>query len=106
MTERVRRAASRAVPPGIVVGAGILLFGAIDVLRRGGLPAVVAVIGLGFGAVVFMTYFILGVTRHRVASDGTVRVPWIHAWLIVLAAVLVVGLAAYLVLRRLPEPWR
>ncbi len=104
-TGRAGRATARALPPTILVGAGVLLFGAFDVLRRGTRPAVAVVLGLGLTAVVFVTYFILGVTRH-VTADGTVRVPWAYAWLVVLAAVLGVGTAAYLALRNLPEPWR
>jgi hypothetical protein len=55
------------------VGAGTLLFGAVDVLGRGTRPAVAAIISVGPTAVVFVTYFILGVAGYRLSSDGTVR---------------------------------
>ena len=104
-TGRLGRATVRALPPTILVGAGVLLFGAFDVLRRGTRPAVAAVIGLALTAVVFVTYFIFGVAGYRLSSDGTVRVPWPYAWLVVLAVVLGVAVVAYLALRSLPEPW-
>jgi len=103
---RVTRTAVRALPPAIFVASGVLLVGAFDVLRRGTPPAVMAVIGLGLGAAVFMTYFILGLARFRLTADGTVRVPWLFAWSIVLVAVCGVGAVAYLTLRILPEAWR
>ena len=103
---RVARIAVRALPPAIFVGVGVLLFGAFDVMRRESPPAVMAVIGLGLSAVVFFTYFILGVARFRLAADGTVRVPSLLAWAVVLAVVCGVGGLAYLTLRTLPEAWR
>jgi len=105
-TGRVSLAAVRALPPAIVVGAGTLLFGVIDMVRRDTRPAVWGVIGLGLAAVAFSTYFILGLAGYRVSNDGSVRVPWPYAWLVVLVVVLAVGVAAYIVLRTLPEAWR
>src|SRR5438445_6864408 len=102
--EAFKRASRRALPPTIFAGGGILLFGAFDVLRRGTRPAVAAVIGLALTAVVFVTYFIFGVAGYRLSSDGTVRVPWPYAWLVVHAVVLGVAVVAYLALRSLPEP--
>src|SRR5712691_8439846 len=95
-TGRVARATARALPPTILVGAGILLFGAFDVMRRGTRPAVAAIIGLALTAVVFVTYFILGVARYRVNAGGAVRVPWPYAWLLVLVVILAVGTMAFL----------
>ena len=100
-TGRVSWAAVRALPPAMVVGAGTLLFGAIDMVRRDTRPAVWGVIGLGLTAIAFGTYFILGLAGYRASSDGSVRVPWPYAWL-----VLAVGTVAYVVLRSLPEAWR
>src|SRR6266542_2204541 len=100
-TGRVGRATARALPPTILVGAGVLLFGAFDVLRRGTRPTVTVVIGPALAAVVFATYLILGVAGHRVSADATARVPRPYAWLIVLAVVLAVGLVSYLALRSL-----
>lgn len=105
-TGRVSWAAVRALPLAMVVGAGILLFGAIDMVRRDTRPAVWGVISLGLAAVAFGTYFILGLVGYRVSSDGSVRVPWPYAWLVVFAVVLVVGVVACIVLRSLPEAWR
>jgi hypothetical protein len=65
-----------------------------------------AIIGLGLAAVVFLTYFVLGIARYRFSTDGTARVPWPYAWAVVLAAVLAVGGLGYLALRALPETWR
>jgi hypothetical protein len=67
---------------------------------------VAAVVWLGLTALVFVTYFVLGIVRYRVSADGTVRVPWPYAWLVVLGTVLGVATVAYIVLRSLPEPWR
>src|SRR5262245_53076711 len=102
----VGRAATKALPPTIVAGVGFLAFGTLDVLRRGTALTVMAVIGIGLTAVVFLTYFILGITGYRVSADGTVRAPWPSAWAIALAAVLVAGAVGYLVLRSVPEAWR
>lgn len=102
----VGKAVTRALPPAIFAGAGFLAFGCFDVLRRGTSPIVMAVIGLGLTAVVFMTYFVLGIAGYRVSADGTVQAPWPYAWAVALAAVLVAGAIAYLALRSLPEPWR
>ena len=105
-TEAFKRASRRALPPTIFAGGGILLFGAFDVFRRGTRPAVAAVIGLGLTAVVFVTYLVLGVAGYRLGSDGTVRVPWPYAWLVVLIVVLGIGTVAYVTLRSLPPSWR
>jgi hypothetical protein len=105
-TGRLGRAAVRACPPAILVGAGTMLFGAFDVMRRGTNPAMAGVICLGLAAVVFGTYFILSLAGYRASSDGSVRAPWPYAWLVVLAFVLAVGAVAYVVLRSLPEAWR
>ena len=102
----VRKAATRALPPTVFAGAGLAAFGAFDVLRRGSPPVVMAVICLGVAAVVFLTYFVLGVAGYHVSPDGTVRAPWPHAWAVALAAVLVAGALGYLVLRIVPESWR
>jgi hypothetical protein len=83
-----------------------MLFGAFDVMRRGTKPAVVRVISLGLAAVVFGTYFILSLAGYRARGDGSVRVPWPYAWLVVLAVVLAAGAVAYVVLRSLSEAWR
>lgn len=90
----------------MVVGVGSLLFGAADVIRRGTQPAVWVVIGLGLAAVVFGTYFVLGIAGYRLSRDGSAQVPWAYAWLVVLAVVLSVGAVVYVVLRSLPETWR
>ena len=90
----------------MVVGAGTLLFGAIDMVRRETRPAVWGVIGLGLAAIAFGTYFILGLAGYRVSRDGSVRIPWPYAWLVVFVVVLAVGVVAYIVLRSLPEAWR
>ncbi len=103
---RVGRATAGALPPAILVGAGTLLFGAFDVVRRGTHPAVAGIIGLALTAVVFVTYFVLGLAGHRPSVDGSVRVPWPYAWLVVLAVVLGLGAVAYVALRSLPEAWR
>src|SRR5882724_4563089 len=103
---KLSRASRRALPPTIFAGACLLLFGAFDVIRRGTRPAVAAVIGLGLTAVVFLTYFILGAAGYRLSGDGTVRVPWPYAWLVVLIVVLGIGTVAYLSLRSLPQSWR
>src|SRR6266498_4794097 len=105
-TGRVGRATARALPPTILVGAGVLLFGAFDVLRRGTRPAVAAVIGLALTPVVFVTYFVLGLAGYRLRTDGSVRIPWPYAYLIVLAVVLALGVVAYVALRSLPEARR
>jgi NADH:ubiquinone oxidoreductase subunit H len=102
----VSKAATRALPPTIFAGAGFLAFGCFDVLRRGTSPIVMAVICLGLTAVVFLTYFMLGIAGYRVSADGTVRAPWPYAWAVALAAVLVAGAVGYLTLRSQPEPWR
>ena len=94
------------MPPALLVGAGTLLFGAFDVVWRGSGLAVVGIIGLGLGAVAFGTYFVLSLAGYRTSSDGTVRVPWPYAWFVVLAVVVAVGVAAYVVLRSIPETWR
>ena len=104
-TGRVGRATARALRPTILVGAGVLLFGAFDVLRRGTRPAVAAVIGLALTAVVFLTYFVLGLAS-RLRTDGSARVPWPYACLVVLAVVIALGVVAYVALRSLPEAWR
>jgi hypothetical protein len=75
-------------------------------MRRDTRPAVWGVIGLGLAAVAFSTYFILGLAGYRVSRDGSVRVSWPYAWLVVLVVVLAVGAVAYIVLRTLPEAWR
>jgi len=103
---KLGEAARRALPPTILVGAGLVLFGGFDVLRRGTPPIVIAVICLGLTGVVFLTYLILGVASYRVRVDGTVRVPWPYALAVALAAILVVGALSYFVLRSLPETWR
>ena len=100
------KAATRALPPAIFAGVGFLAFGAVDVLRRGTSPIVMGVICLGLTAVVFVTYFLLGIAGYRVSADGTVRAPWPYAWAVALTAVLGAGTLAYLVLRGLPEAWR
>jgi len=100
------KAATKALPPTILAGGGFLAFGCFDVLRRGTSPIVMAVVWLGLTTVVFLTYFILGITGYRVSADGTVRAPWPYAWAVALAAVLVAGAAGYLALRSLPQPWR
>jgi len=100
---RVSWAAIRALPPAMVVGAGTLLFGAIDMVRRDTRPAVWGVIGLGLAAVAFSRYFILGLASYRVSRDGSVRVPWPYVWLVVLIVVLAVGAAASIVLRTDPS---
>lgn len=103
---RMRRAATRAMPPTIFAGIGFLAFGAFDVMRRGTPPIVMAVICLGLAAVVFATYFLLGIAGYRVSTDGAVRTRWPSAWAATLAAVLTAGAIAYFVLRALPERWR
>ena len=103
---RLGKAATKALPPTILVGAGLLLFGAFDVLRRGTPPIVMAVICLGLTGVVFLTHLILGVASYRVGVDGTVRVPWPYALAVALVAILAVGALSYFVLRSLPERWR
>src|SRR6266446_3307693 len=105
-TGRLGRATVRALPPTILVGAGLLLFGAFDILRRGTRPAVAAVIGLGLTAVVFLTYFVLGLAGSHLRTDGSARVPWPYACLVVLAVVIALGVVAYVALRSLPEAWR
>ena len=105
-TGRVSWAAVRALPPAMVVGAGTLLFGAIDMVRRDTRPAVWGVIGVGLAAIVFGTYFILGLAGYRVSRDGSVRIPRPYAWLVVCVVVLAVGVVAYIALRSLPEVWR
>ena len=100
------KAATRALPPAILAGVGFLAFGAFDVLRRGTSPIVMAVICLGLTAVVFVTYFLLGIAGYRVGTDGTVRAPWPYVWAVALTAVLAAGVLVYLVLRGLPEAWR
>jgi len=77
-TGRVARATARALPPTILSGGGFLLFGAVDVLRRGTQPAVVITIGLALTAVVFLTYFILGLARYPANAGGTTRAPWVR----------------------------
>jgi hypothetical protein len=102
----VRLALAKAIAPTVISGAGFLVFGAIDVMRRGSQPAVVGVIGVGLTAVVFFTYLILGVMGYRMRADGTVRVPLAYACLVILLVVLGIGAAAYVVLRAMPESWR
>jgi hypothetical protein len=102
----IRKAVTRALSPAIFAGAGLAAFGAFDMLRRGRPPAVMTVICLGLAAVVFLTYFILGVAGYRVSVDGTVRAPWPYAWAVALAAALAVGALGYLVLRIVPGSWR
>jgi hypothetical protein len=75
-TGAIGRAATRALPPTMFAGAGLVAFGVFDVFRRGSPPAVMAVICLGLAAVVFVTYFILGIAGYRVGADGSVRAPW------------------------------
>ena len=103
---RIGRAATRALPPTIFAGAGFLAFGVFDMMRRGTPPIVMAVICLGLTAVVFATYFLLGIVGYRVSTDGAVRAPWPYAWAAALAAALAAGAIAYVVLRALPERWR
>jgi hypothetical protein len=74
-------------------------------MRRGSRPAVAGVVSLGLAGVVYGTYFILSFVGYPPSSDGSVRVPWPYAWLVVLTVVLAVGLLAYVVLRSLPEAW-
>ena len=71
--QTIGKAATRALPPTIFAGVGLVAFGAIDVFRRGSPPVVMAVICLGLAAVVFLTYFILGIAGYRVSADGSVR---------------------------------
>lgn len=105
-THTIGKAATRALPPTILAGFGLVAFGAFDVFRRGSPPVVMAVICLGLAAVVFLTYFILGIAGYRVSADGSVRVPWPYAWAVALAAVASAGALGYLVLRIVPESWR
>jgi len=105
-TQAIGRAATKALPPTIFAGVGLVAFGAFDVFRRGSPPVVMAVICLGLAAVVFLTYFILGIAGYRVSTDGSVRAPWPYAWAVALAAVAVAGALSYLVLRIVPESWR
>jgi hypothetical protein len=104
--ETVGRASRRALPPTIFAGGFILLFAVYDVMRRGTRAAEAAVIGFGLTAVIFFTYFILGLAGYRLRGDGAVRVPWPYAWLVVLLVVLGIGAVAYLALRSLPQSWR
>jgi hypothetical protein len=103
---RVGRATTRALPLAILVCVGVGLFGAFDVLRRGTKPAVAAIVALFLAAVVFSTYFVLGIAGYRLSADGTVRVRWPHALAVILAVVLGAGFVAYIALRSLPESWR
>jgi hypothetical protein len=105
-TGALRHAARRALLPTMLVGTCVLLFGAIDVMRRGTRPAVAIVIGLGLAGVVFVTYFSLGIARRRVGGDGTVEASRTFAWLVVLTVVLAIGALAVLTLRSLPHGWR
>ena len=105
-TSTIGKAATRALPPTILAGAGLVAFGVFDVFRRGSPPVVMAVICLGLAAVVFLTYFILGIAGYRVSVDGSVRAPWPYAWAVALVAVGAAGGLAYLVLRIVPESWR
>ena len=102
----IGRAATRALPPTILAGAGLVAFGVFDVFRRGSPAVVMAVICLGLTVVVFVTYFILGIAGYRVGPDGSVRAPWLYAWAVALAAVVAAGALGYVVLRLIPEAWR
>jgi hypothetical protein len=76
---RIGRAAARALPPTIFSGVGFLAFGAFDMMRRGTPPIVMAAICLGLTAVVFATYFLLGIAGYRVSTHGAIRAPWPYA---------------------------
>jgi hypothetical protein len=96
-THTIGKAATSALPPTIFAGVGLVTFGAFDVFRHGSPPVVMAIICLGLAAVIFLTYFILGIAGYRVSADESVRAPWPYAWAVALAAVAVAGALGYLV---------
>lgn len=59
-------------------------------------------IGAGLSAIVFLTYFILGLAGFRISAGGDVKVPRVYAWLLVasLTVLTLVGMALIAILSK------
>src|SRR5215470_17397713 len=95
-TRTPRQAALKALPVTILAGSFATAI-LVEHALRGDRPLIVGVfVSLGLTSVVFFTYFFLALGGYKVDAHGTVKVPRLYSWpLLVLVTVITMAAALY-----------